>query len=118
MRLQESNLQKACVSWFRYQYPDLTLLLFAVPNGGSRNPIEAVRLKAEGVVSGVADIILLTPNKQYPSLAIELKANNKCKQSDNQKKWQLSCEKVGNKYVVVHSIDEFMFEVADYLNNR
>jgi hypothetical protein len=38
------------------------ILSFAVPNGGSRNIQEAVNLKAEGVVSGVSDYIVMLPN--------------------------------------------------------
>ena len=31
---EESQLQRICVKWFRLQYPELAVLLFAVPNGG------------------------------------------------------------------------------------
>ena len=33
-RHEESQLQRICVKWFRLQYPELAILLFAVPNGG------------------------------------------------------------------------------------
>ena len=39
------------------QYPELKLL-HAIGNGGKRNLIEAVRMKKEGVLSGVSDIML------------------------------------------------------------
>lgn len=38
-----------------------TFLAFHVPNGGFRSPTEGAILKAMGVMSGVADIILLIP---------------------------------------------------------
>lgn len=33
----ESQIQQSCVKWFRLQFPEIGLLLFAVPNGGARN---------------------------------------------------------------------------------
>jgi len=47
---------------------------FAVPNGGSRNKIEASNLKKEGVTAGVSDYIVMLPNK---ILFIELKRARK-----------------------------------------
>ena len=66
-RHQESTLQKTCVSWFRAQYPDHALMLFAVPNGGGRSRIEASIMKGEGVTAGVADLILLEARGGYGS---------------------------------------------------
>ena len=50
MKSKEANLQVGCITWFRYQFPKLSKLLIAVPNGGSRNKIEAVNLKKQGVM--------------------------------------------------------------------
>lgn len=49
--------QRALVAWFRQTYPDQTL--FAIPNGGQRNPATAARLRAEGVLTGVPDLLWL-----------------------------------------------------------
>ena len=38
------------------------ITFFAVPNGGSRNILEAKNLKAEGVRKGVSDLVILLPN--------------------------------------------------------
>ena len=83
MKLQESTLQASCVRWFRYQYPHL--VIYAVPNGGSRNVREAQRLKAEGVLAGVADLVVMLP--QGKSLYIEMKVRGN-RQTDNQKEFQ------------------------------
>lgn len=108
MKQEESRLQQHCVNWFRYQYPKYALLLFAVPNGGFRNEATARRMKAEGVVAGVADLILMLPSAQYHALCIEMKTE-KGRQSDKQKEWQAAVEKVGFKYVICHSFQEFFF---------
>ena len=73
MQDAEHRLQCACVRWFRYQYPHHVSLLFAVPNGGRRDAVTGARLKAEGVVAGVADLLLFVPTKQHHALCIEMK---------------------------------------------
>ena len=88
--------------------------MFAVPNGGRRDAKSGARMKYEGVVKGVADLILLIPKKGYASLCIEMKTL-KGVQSDNQKGWQREAEKYRNRYVVCHSLQEFMNEVNSYL---
>lgn len=110
----ESQIQHDCLTWFRLQYPKLALLMFAVPNGGRRDAKSGARMKNEGVIKGVSDLILLIPKKGYASLCIEMKTP-KGVQSDNQKEWQREAEKYRNRYVVCHSLQEFMNEVNSYL---
>lgn len=116
MRHDESHLQKACVRWFRYAYPKYDRLLFAVPNGGARNKTEAAILKAEGVVAGVADLILLLPNRDYHCLALELKTP-KGRQSDSQKQWQATLQEHGGNYAVIRSKEQFIATITEYLSN-
>lgn len=114
-RHEEHNLQTACVNWFRWQYPTFSKMLIAVPNGGRRDAITGAMLKAEGVLAGVADLILLIPNRRYHSLLIELKTKSGT-QSKAQKEWQQEVERLGySKYILVRSIDEFINEINDYL---
>lgn len=116
-RDEEHQIQCACVRWFSYQYPELHGRLFAVPNGGRRDETTAAKLKAEGVVAGVADLILLRRNRDYGALLIEMKTPTG-RQSDSQKKWQFTlCSENEYKYVVCRSLDDFIKEVNDYLNN-
>ena len=114
MKRDEGYLQSECVRWFRLQYPKMEKLLFAVPNGGSRKLIEAKRLKGQGVVAGVSDLILLVPNRGYFALCIEMKFG-KGKQTENQKEWQKAVEKEKYKYVICRSIDEFISEINNYM---
>lgn len=111
---EESQLQRVCVRWFRLQYPDLAILLFAVPNGGARNKREAGIMKAEGVTAGVADVILLIPSGGFASLCIEFKTE-KGKQQETQREWQQAAERAGNKYAIIRSFDDFRTEVRNYL---
>lgn len=115
-RHEESQMQQSCVRWFRMQFPDIALLLFAVPNGGARNKREAGILKGEGVTAGVADIILLKPSGGFASLCVEFKTEDKgSNQRETQKRWQEVAETAGNKYVICRSFDDFYREVRSYL---
>lgn len=112
---EEHRIQCSYVRWFSLKYPKLKGRLFAVPNGGRRDAITAAKLKAEGVVAGVADLILLLPNRFYGALLIETKTT-KGKQSQAQRQWQkLITERGEYKYIVCRSLDEFISEVEDYI---
>jgi len=89
-------------------------LLFAVPNGGSRNIIEATNLKKQGVTRGVADVILLVPKKGFASLCIEFKSKSG-KQSEEQKEFQRQAENCKNKYVIARSATQAIEELRTYL---
>lgn len=114
MRHRESQLQQGCVRWFRLQYPHLSELLIAVPNGGFRNKKEAARMKGEGIVPGVADLLLLVPSSGFGALGIEMKAGAG-RQTDLQKKWQERFEKAGNKYIICRDAEDFVNIVRKYL---
>lgn len=115
---EEHHIQCECVKYFNLQYPRLRGRLFAVPNGGRRDEKTAAKLKAEGVVAGVADLILLKSNRDYGALLIEMKTL-KGRQRDSQKQWQnIVCADGEYKYVVCRSFDDFKREVNDFLKNE
>lgn len=112
----EHHIQTAMVSWFRLQYPAMAHNLFACPNGGKRDAVTGSKLKAEGALAGVADLLFLKPNRFYHGLLIEVKTP-KGRQSDSQKQWQQKISKDGYKYIVARSLYEFMTEVQRYLSD-
>ena len=116
MRQEEHRIQCAIVKWFYYAYPQYRGgCMFAVPNGGHRNIQTARLLKAEGVTSGVSDLLLLVPKRDYHGLCIEVKTPIG-RQSDNQKAWQHTIEAQGFKYEIVRSLDDFAELLRWYLN--
>ena len=114
----EHRIQQTCVRWFNLQYPHLRGRLFAVPNGGRRDVVTGAKLKAEGVVAGVADLILLVTNKAFGALLIEMKKPGGI-QSAAQRQWQEIVTRGGEyKYVICRSIYDFMREIREYLNAK
>ena len=73
----EHKEQSALIRWWSLQHHKYGLpewVLAAIPNGGHRHMLTAVRLKAEGVRPGIPDLILLVPRDGYHSLLIEMKS--------------------------------------------
>ncbi len=115
-KISESQLQILIFDWChlnRNKYPELELL-FHIPNGGYRNITTAKRLKAEGVKSGVPDLLLPVPRGGYPGLFLEVKTKGGVV-SDNQKWWLKSLSEQGYLALVVYSFDEAICVLKDYL---
>lgn len=115
-RPYESDIQQACIRWFRNHYPKYAEegMLFHIANEGLRQGGMGARFKREGVVKGVADLCLSIPMHGYGALYIEMKRPH-CYQSPEQKAWQAATERHGNKYVVCKSVEEFSVEINRYL---
>jgi hypothetical protein len=113
MKHTESKLQSACVQWFRTQYPNT--VIFAIPNGGNRNPITGAILKREGVIAGVADLFVMKCNPEFAGLFIEMKAS-KGKASKAQEAFALSAILAGYAYFTCRSFDEFTSRVKTYMS--
>lgn len=116
----ESRLQQACFKWFCYQYPQHKGLLFAIGNGGKRSKVEAGIMKGEGVVPGVADLMLAVSNYQTGKttyshgLFIELKYGTG-KQSPAQIAFEQAVTAQGYQYSVCRTLEEFMSVINTYL---
>lgn len=86
-------------------HPELKLL-FAIPNGGERNPIVASRLKAEGVKAGVPDLFLPVARHGLHGLFIEMKEPKKGRPSGNQPQWEIDLKKQGYGHVYAYGWEE------------
>ena len=99
----EEQLHRACVQLL-WVYETFGRLTFAhCPNGGSRHPAEAAKLKAMGVRAGVPDLLIWTPAGGH--FAIELKAGRGT-ESDAQVLWRSTLESLGHRCYVCWSLDE------------
>ena len=113
----EAEEQATLMEWasfMKYKYPGLKML-FHIPNGGSRNPIEAAHLKKQGVKPGVPDLFLPIPNGKYHGLFIEMKAKQG-RIMENQKMWIRWLNANGYKAVICWGCDHAIKTIEEYLN--
>ena len=89
-------------------------LMFAIPNGGKRHIGTALKLKNEGVKSGVPDVFLAVPKNGKSGLFIEMKYG-KNKPSANQKWWIDSLRVEGYETVVCYGFEEARDAIIKYL---
>ena len=113
MQEQEHNLQVACVTWFRYQYPKG--LIFAIPNGGHRDVRVARKRKAEGVTAGVPDLCVPMSRHGYHSLYVELKNGRQGRVRDSQRTIMDKLTDEGNLCVVCRTFEEFEKTIKEYM---
>ena len=85
-------------------YPELKLM-FHIPNGGTRNKVEAGHLKVQGVKAGVPDICLPVAKGTYHGMWIELKVD-KNTTSEAQDEWLLALASKGYATAVAWSWQE------------
>lgn len=113
MRDLEHQQQVLFFDWLSRTNPKIRPFCFAIPNGGVRNIRTAVRLKAEGVTSGVFDIFAMLPYKNFHGIFIEFKAG-KNKLTQNQKDFMERAFNSGYDCIVVYSAQE----AIDYLKSK
>ena len=97
-----------------------TNLCFAVPNGGQRHPAVAAKLKAEGVRSGTADVVLLLPRAGFHGLLLEFKRENAPRSGSGggtkpQAEFLLAARQQGYNALLVYSTDEAIRVVRAYV---
>lgn len=111
---RESELQKACVRWFRMQYPGL--LIYANANGGRRSKIEAAIMQGEGVLAGIPDLTVVLPGAV---LWVELKAPNvKAHGTHLQQAMIKKLNGLGHFATVVNSLEDFMRIINTNVNGN
>lgn len=114
MKFQEHTEQVKFIQRCRWLKPDL--LAYAIPNGGKRNPKEAVRLKAEGVLSGIPDVCIAHPTSWYHGLYLEFKTA-KGRTSQNQQDVIAQLRANGYRVDVVRSCEEAWQVLEEYLED-
>lgn len=107
----EIQLQAKCFQWAWNTYPETRRCLAAVPNGGSRNKIEAMQLKASGVLAGVHDLFFFWKGKLY---WFELKVGEN-KQTKEQLEFGKAMEAQGAICIEIRSLEQFQQEFVNAL---
>ena len=89
--------------------------LHHVPNGGSRNKQEAVKLKQMGVKAGVSDLCLPYPKGIYCGLYIEMKFGDN-RQQVSQKEFLKDMAEAGHFVATCYSAEEAIEVIKKYLS--
>ena len=98
----EHKLQVSICKWLDFTQD---FYYYAIPNGGARHRLVAIKLKMEGVKAGVADMFWMLSNNNWKGLFIEVKIE-KGSQQPNQKAFQAIAISHGYYYSIVRSIDD------------
>mgnify|MGYP003598007570 CR=1 FL=1 len=102
--MSEDQLQQQIIIWFKNEYQMHGKgLIFSVPNGGTRNMLEAKKLKQTGAMAGVSDLIVLLPSKCF---FVELKIE-KGIQSEVQKTFEERVNNLSFDYFIIRSLEDF-----------
>lgn len=109
MKKEEHYLQVAIHNLLTFY----KIVHFAVPNGSLRNVKVARALKAEGVMAGVSDLVIVLPNR---IVFVEIKNGKKGVQSDAQKEFQQTVEGLGFEYVIFRTIDDCQDFIKKLIN--
>jgi hypothetical protein len=108
--------QVALIKWVKTiqdAYPVLKLL-YAVPNGGDRNIRVARKLKAEGVLAGVADLCLPAARRGYHGLYLEMKSEEGVA-NEEQKEFLRGVSGEGYCAVIAQGVDEARAALGWYI---
>lgn len=95
------------VGKFRVKYPGVRI--FAIPNGGHRGKVTALKMKSEGVSLGVPDLYIPAWR-----LWIEMKRVRGGSVSPDQRDWHEYLEGIGDDVMVCRGSDEALDKVEEY----
>lgn len=116
MKRSEDSEQERVIDWANWnihKFPELAWF-YHVPNGGSRNKLEAQKLKQIGVKAGVSDLCLPYANGIYTGLYIEMKFG-KNKRTEKQENFMKEMAKAGHYVATCYSADAAIQVLTEYL---
>lgn len=116
----EHQIQSAYFDWVRLAYPGCKLI-YAVPNGGKRHIVTAMKMQREGVTPGMPDVNIDVPKisdtvSDYYGMRIEVKTK-KGALNAAQKEAHIQLESVGIWVVVCRSTESMIEETKRYLGD-
>lgn len=111
----ENKIQQEIFTWYNntfcLKHHQPRCLIASIPNGGKRDPREAMTLKGTGLYTGFSDLIVIHVSswlgeKCIKTMYVEVKTPSGILSSD-QKEFMNHVESLGQCYHVVRSLDEF-----------
>ena len=107
IRERESELQAAVCVYLRHALPK-EAFFFAAVNEGKRSPATGARLKKQGLLPGVADLVIV---HEGMALFIELKTK-RGRQSPEQIEFAKRCIECGSPYYLARTLAEVELVLA------
>ena len=103
--MNEYQLQQSIYLWFTNTYVirDKRCMILSIPNGGLRDKMTAITLKATGLYKGAADLLVVV--RGWVGF-VELKTEVGI-QSPAQRQFEAHCIDAGIPYRLVRSLAEF-----------
>jgi hypothetical protein len=103
--MNEDKLQQSIYLWYQNTYviKDKRCMILSIPNGGLRDKMTAVTMKATGLYKGAADLLVV--HRGWVGF-VELKTETGI-QSPHQRQFEAHCIEAGLPYKLVRSLAEF-----------
>jgi hypothetical protein len=108
--MNENQLQQSIYLWYQNTYVinDKRCMILSIPNGGLRDKMTAVTMKATGLYKGAADLMIV--HRGWMGF-VELKTETG-KQSPKQIAFELHCKQADIPYLLVRTLAEFQDLIA------
>lgn len=113
---RESAIQSSFFKYINLFKKKYRPYCFAIPNGGSRHALEALRLQREGVTPGVPDVFCAIARDPYHGLFIEFKAG-KNRLTSHQKLMIETLKSEGYRCEVCYQLEEAIKIFENYTRN-
>jgi len=113
----EHQIQASYFDWVKRMIPKDPRFeaIFAIPNGSKRHLSIAVKLKREGVKSGVWDIFVMVPSKKFNAHGLWIETKKpKGKLIETQIEFQKLCQKYKYANRVGHSFEQLKLITETY----
>ena len=103
--MNENQLQQSIYLWYQNTYviKDKRCMILSIPNGGLRDKMTAITMKATGLYKGAADLLVVY--KGWVGF-VELKTEVGI-QSPEQRQFEAHCIEAGLPYKIVRTLSEF-----------
>ena len=112
----EHEEQANVVQWFDLQYPQLSRLLFAIPNGANKSIATAMKFKREGLRPNFPDLGLAVARRGYNGMFIEMKRVKGGVLSEGQKQYADDLNAAGFYACVAYGFDQARQYIDRYLS--
>jgi hypothetical protein len=116
VKFSESDLQKACVSWFKTKHPNV-YTISSYLQGNINGFAASQEANMMGYQSGCPDLFIVYPSKGYHGLFIEFKSA-KGRLSNLQKCWRDEVIRLGYQWELINNYQDFINLINGYILNN